>query len=81
MPKKATKKTLAERDVAVRSGPHMILTGKIEPPTIEEVLKLVSFVRVASGEWMIDNVLSNVYGNVQMNVNGKVFGKICGCDR
>ena len=81
MPKKATKKTLAERDIAVRSGPHMILTGKIEPPTIEEVLKLVSFVRVASGEWMIDNVLSTVYGNVQMNVNGKVFGKICGCDR
>ena len=47
-------------------------------PTMEQVLKLVSFKQYYDGSWGVKDVSGNVYGDVEGNVYGNVKGDVCG---
>ena len=50
----------------------------MKEPTMEEVLKFVTFGRDEDGELFLRSVLGNVNGTVWGNVNGSVEGNVYG---
>jgi hypothetical protein len=49
--------------------------------TLEEALRLVTFIKDSAGKWCVDNVHDNVLGSVQGSVQGNVGGNVGGAVR
>lgn len=46
--------------------------------TLEEALRLVTFVKEGAGKWFIGNIYGNVLGNIYGDVEGDVCGDVGG---
>lgn len=46
--------------------------------TLEEALRLVTFIKDNAGKWRVSNVCDHVHGDVHGDVDGNVRGDVCG---